>query len=109
MQDVQAAYGTGRNSAVDAKKMDWPDLLATYHHARQTLKLAYQPEFYVLLVQGDTEPSLHGPYVTQDEQQMAARALRKQYGNQAGIYWMELDNGVPKVGAYSRAFFESGQ
>lgn len=109
VQDVQVAYGTGRNSAVDAKKMDWPDLLATYHHARQALKAAYQPEFYVLLVQGDTEPSLQGPYVTQDEQQKAARALKKQYGDHAGIYWLALDSGVPRVGAYSRAFFEQGE
>ena len=109
VQDVQAVYGTGRNSAVDATKMDWPDLLATYKHARQALKVAYQPEFYVLLVQGDVEPSLHGPYTTEDEQQKAARALKKQHGDRAGIYSMALDNGVPKVGAYARAFFAKGQ
>ena len=109
VHDVQAAYGTGRNSAVDAKKMDWPDLFATYKHARQALKVAYQPEFYVLLVQGDIEPSLHGPYATQDEQQRVARALKKQYGDRAGIYSMELDDGVPKVDPYARAFFADGQ
>lgn len=109
VHDVQAAYGTGRNSMLDAKKVDWPDLLATYRHARQALKVAYQPEFYVLLVQGDIEPSLQGPYATQDEQQKAARALKTQYGDHAGIYWLELDSGVPKAGAYSRAFFESGE
>ena len=109
VQDVQAAYGIGRNSVVDAKKMDWPDLLATYRHARQAMKVAYQPELYVLLVQGDIEPSLHGPYATQDEQQKVARTLKQQHGDQAGIYWLELDSGVPKVGAYSRAFFEKGQ
>lgn len=73
----------------------------------------FEIEHLVLVVEGDTEPVLYGPYETQEERDETAIELRKQYPSaRNGIYWMDVtanygDRSMGHaVGAYSAGFFE---
>lgn len=61
---------------------------------------------YVLLVEGDTEPSLKGPYDEPFVRDDHARMLKAEYRDESGIYWLnQEDDGTLDTGAYSGAFF----
>lgn len=61
---------------------------------------------YLIFVWGDTEPEVMGPYATEETRDAKARWLRKTEGDAHGIYLLDIVDGVPKVDAYSGAFFE---
>lgn len=62
-------------------------------------------KFYVLLVVGDVEPEISGPYSTAESRDTTARQLRRKSPDD-GIYWMDVDvDGCPTTGAYTGAFF----
>ena len=79
-------------------------------HKRKARRNSSPKKFYVLFVEGDIEPSLLGPYKTQNERDAKARELKINedgYANdENGIFWMDVTHGVPEVGFYSGGFFE---
>jgi hypothetical protein len=62
-------------------------------------------QHYLVIVVGDVEPELEGPFSCEDARDDAARRYRKTNGDYDGLYWLDID-GVPEIGAYSGAFFE---
>ena len=64
---------------------------------------------WLLEVVGDVEPEVHGPFGTVGDQSKAARNLRANDEDaENGLYWLDVVDGVPQVGAYSGGFFEGG-
>ncbi len=63
---------------------------------------------YVLAIEGDIEPKLHGPYKTTDTRDRAAKRLRaKDEGRKNGIFALDLlKNGKVRVWAYSAGFLD---
>jgi len=63
--------------------------------------------YYVLFVEGDIEPSLVGPFHNTDERDKAAVSLKREHGDENGIFMLDIDTiGRPSVDAYSGGFFE---
>ena len=59
-------------------------------------------QYFVLLVWGDVEPDLHGPYDDPLTQLEVAQELRRADGNQnSGIYNVIVVDGVPQIAAFS--------
>jgi hypothetical protein len=62
--------------------------------------------YYVIIIYQDIEPELIGPFPTVEARDEKARELKRQYGNEHGIFPMNIDaEGKPAVGAYSCGFF----
>jgi hypothetical protein len=63
---------------------------------------------YVLEIEGDIEPKLHGPYKSPDTRDRAARRLRtKDEERKNGIFALDLmKNGKVRVWAYSAGFLD---
>lgn len=62
--------------------------------------------YYVLIIYGDIEPDLIGPFTTEETRDEKAIDLKREYGNEHGIFPMNIDaDGAPTVGAYSGGFF----
>jgi hypothetical protein len=63
---------------------------------------------YVLEIEGDIEPKLHGPYKTTDTRDRAAKRLRaKDEEQENGIFALDLLNdGKVRVWAYSAGFLD---
>lgn len=67
---------------------------------------------YVVEVWGGIEPSLVGPYATEDERQAAAKVVHvKQDPAEDATFWLDVtigENGKPvvEIGSYSGRFFE---
>jgi hypothetical protein len=63
---------------------------------------------YVLEIQGDIEPKLHGPYKSPDTRDRAAKRLRAlDKGCENGIFALDLmKNGKVRVWAYSAGFLD---
>jgi hypothetical protein len=67
---------------------------------------------HLLVVHGDVEPEVLGPYPREAERTKAARRIRKAVGNDSGIYMLDVERS-PKVPerpcicacAYSGGFF----
>ena len=64
---------------------------------------------YVLEIEGDIEPTLHGPYKSTDTRDRAAKRIRaKDEEGQNGIFALDLlTNRRVRVWAYSAGFLES--
>jgi hypothetical protein len=68
------------------------------------------PGFYLLVVEGDVDPDIKGPYASQALRDQAARAHRARHGEDDGIYMLDVNaDGEPQVSAYSGAFFKQRQ
>jgi hypothetical protein len=63
---------------------------------------------YVLEIQGDIEPKLHGPYKSPDARDRAAKRLRaKDEQGENGIFALDvMKNGKVRVWAYSTGFLD---
>ncbi len=63
---------------------------------------------YVLEIEGDIEPKLHGPYKSPDTRDRAAKRLRaKDEERENGIFALDLmKNGKVRVWAYSAGFLD---
>lgn len=60
-----------------------------------------ETNYYVLLVVGDVEPHVHGPYANARNQLAAARELRREDGSQeSGIFAATVKDGKLCVEAY---------
>ena len=65
---------------------------------------------YLLVLWGDIEPELRGPFPTEEERDAAALELRAAWGRDHGLYPMSVDKeGRPVVGAYCGGFFDDDE
>ena len=64
--------------------------------------------YYVLIVLGDIEPELRGPYRDAEDRDLAAKQHRKRdVSENDGIFWLDVgEHGKPEVGSYSGGFFD---
>lgn len=63
--------------------------------------------FYVLLIEGDVEPSLIGPFMDSKDRDNEAIRLKLEHGDNSGIFALDTDTArKPEVWAYSNSFFE---
>lgn len=64
---------------------------------------------YLLVVWGDAELSLRGPYGTAAERDAEARAHREREGPEDGLHWLDQnEDGTLEAGDYPGAFFMDG-
>ena len=63
---------------------------------------------YLLVMWGDVEPGLMGPFASEKARDRKAREIRKVNGDDDGLYPLEA-TGKVAVGSYSGAFFEGGR
>ncbi|MDY6950640.1 MAG: hypothetical protein SWE60_03945 [Thermodesulfobacteriota bacterium] len=63
--------------------------------------------YYVLVVWGDVSPDLQGPFANERQRNVRAGQLKAAYGDEHGIYALEVDSdGHPRVRSYLARFFE---
>jgi hypothetical protein len=62
---------------------------------------------YLVFVEGDIEPRIVGPFADGDERDKKARELRREHGQDHGIFMLDVEpgNGVPSIDAYCGGFF----
>lgn len=61
---------------------------------------------YLLIMHGDIEPEVIGPYENEEDRDRAALAYRAQHGRDDGVFMLTTDEeGVPSVNAYCGGFF----
>jgi len=64
-------------------------------------------DYYILFIWGDVEPSIYGPYNTEEERDNDAIRIRKEEGDENGIYKLYVEKGSKvEVYPYSGSFFE---
>ena len=64
-------------------------------------------EYYVLVVWDDISPDLQGPFANEGQRNKRASELKAEYGDEHGIYALEVDSeGRPTVSSYLAGFFE---
>jgi len=63
-------------------------------------------QYYLIIVEGDIEPLLLGPYADEKARDESAQKYKKEHGDEDGIFWLDIPEGGyrPVVGAYSRWF-----
>lgn len=62
--------------------------------------------YYLLEVEGGVEPSVQGPYQTEDERDRAAKQIRPRQEEDDGLFWADIDEAaILTVGAYAARFF----
>lgn len=63
--------------------------------------------YYVLFIEGDVTPYLHGPYSTDKERNDKARELKRKRGDEHGIFPMSVNHETEEVyvGWYNGGFF----
>ena len=63
-------------------------------------------KYYLLEVEGSVEPSVQGPYETEDERDRATKQIRRRQEEDDGLFWADIDEGaVLTVGPYTAGFF----
>ena len=63
-------------------------------------------KYYLLVVEGGVEPSVQGPYQTEDERDRAAKEIHREQEEDDGLFWADIDEGaVLTVGSYTAGFF----
>lgn len=63
---------------------------------------------YIVFIEGDVEPWIIGPFANADERDKKARELKREHGDEHGIFMLTVDSGsgMPVISAYSRRFFD---
>lgn len=62
---------------------------------------------YLVIVEGDVDPSMHGPFATEEERDAYAKDWRERFGDHDGIYPLDTSKeDAPIICAYSGGFFE---
>jgi hypothetical protein len=59
---------------------------------------------YVIYVWRDVEPQLHGPFPS-DESQIEAAKLLDKVGAEGGLFWLDIEDDVPTIGAFDPLTF----
>ena len=61
---------------------------------------------YLLAVEGGIEPSVQGPFQTEDERDHAVKQIHRGQEDDDGLFWADIDDAaVLTVGAYTAGFF----
>jgi len=61
---------------------------------------------YLLVVEGGVEPSVQGPYQTEDERDHGAKEIHRGQEGDDSLFWADIDDAaVLTVGAYTAGFF----
>lgn len=68
---------------------------------RMAMNKRATPVHYLLIVEGDVEPSIRGPYKTEAGRDRQAGLHRKHHGNEDGLYKLTMINGTPRVDSFS--------
>jgi transcriptional regulator with XRE-family HTH domain len=62
--------------------------------------------YYVIVVEGGVEPSLNGPFDTEERQSSVARRLHRRLAEDDSLFWADIDEaGGLSVGPYTAGFF----
>jgi hypothetical protein len=93
-------------AALEANDEDQIGLTHPYNWLTEDEVEADVITYWYVLVWGDVEPTIVGPFDTSDERDHAARRARQVEGDEHGIYALDVINGVPDIEAYSAAFME---
>ena len=75
-----------------------------------TSRLPHQ--YWLIIVCGDVEAELQGPFETDELRDAAAKEYRADDGGEFsdGIHWLDIDSqGIPSIGDYSGAFFDTDE
>ena len=65
-----------------------------------------KPKYYVVVMRGDIEPELHGPFGSQRARDRAAWEYRAEHGDDDGIFALDIGGKVHvDMWAYSGGFF----
>jgi hypothetical protein len=69
-----------------------------------------EDKLYLIDVEGGIEPTVRGPYETEEKQDAEARRIRREdQGDDDVLFWARVSvNGELEVGAYSGGFFSNG-
>ena len=63
--------------------------------------------YWLIDVTGCTDPYVRGPYATSEEQDEAARKIRKEQDEEDALFWATTGpTGQLRVGSYQHGFFE---
>lgn len=108
-------YGDGHDSQCNVTLINnMLDEIGTVEPERQPAaeqwgKPQQAKSYFVLFVESDVEPHLHGPFPTAEERDQVAKNLRAldRSDPKSGIY--RLDCTAPEIDSYSGAFFEEGE
>lgn len=68
--------------------------------------------YWLVIVCGDVEAELQGPFATDELRDVAAKKYRAQDGDESpdGIHWLDVDSqGIPSIGDYSGGFFDTDE
>jgi hypothetical protein len=104
---LRSAASTVEHGRVDTAVSKINEARLAYIGPPERMKQFGVTIYYVLFIYQDIEPSLCGPFKTQAEQNKKARTLKKNEGNDHGIFWLDkLPDGTLQVGSYSGGFFE---
>jgi hypothetical protein len=61
---------------------------------------------YLLAIEGGVEPSVRGPYQTEDERDHTAKEIHRRQAGNDSLFWADIDDvAVLSVGAYTAGFF----
>lgn len=61
--------------------------------------------YFLIIVTGDTEPELHGPFADEVTRDNAAIRHKREHGDDDGIFWLDINRrGDPESGAYASWF-----
>lgn len=69
-------------------------------------------QYWLVIICGDVEAELQGPYPTDEARDAAAKAYRADDGGEFsdGIHWLDIDSqGAPSIGDYSGGFFDTDE
>lgn len=65
-----------------------------------------EKRYYLIEVEGGVEPSIQGPFQTEDERDDAAKQIHAAQEEDDGLFWADVDeDGGLTVGAYMAGFF----
>lgn len=63
--------------------------------------------YWLVVMEGDIEPDLRGPFASDDERGEAAKKHRRSDPNmEDGLYPLNVTDGKPCMGSYSGRFFD---
>ncbi|RPI56480.1 MAG: hypothetical protein EHM49_00360 [Deltaproteobacteria bacterium] len=67
---------------------------------------------YLVVIHGDVDPGLEGPFNSEDERDKRALEFREEYGDSSGVYMLDVNYPGPilqnavEISAYTGGFFE---
>lgn len=62
---------------------------------------------YVIKVWGGIEPTIDaGPFDNESDQIDAAKTIHKTLGEESEVFWLDISEGVPTIGAFDPQTFE---